>query len=143
MKTLFILLLAVFSATTIMAQGGNFDESEKSAIVDNLTVGIDSDNLGLRTSSSQVLSNLITETNLNSDDASGSMIPLLNMLENGETESERICAAVALFKLGNPIGIYRLRGVAIFDDNEKVSSVCKNLYYSYHKLNGTEYFIDF
>ena len=65
MKTLFILLLAVFSATALMAQGGNFNVGEKSAIVDNLTVGIDSDNQGLRTSSAQVLSNLITETNLN------------------------------------------------------------------------------
>ena len=71
------------------------------------------------------------------------MIPLLNMLENGKTEEERIAAAVALYQLGNSIGIYRLRGVAIYDDNERVSSVCKNLYYSYHKLHGTEYFINF
>ena len=41
MKTLFILLMVVLSATALMAQGGNFNEDEKSAIVDNLTVGID------------------------------------------------------------------------------------------------------
>jgi len=50
---------------------------------------------------------------------------------------------MALFQLGNPIGIYQLRGVAVFDDNEKVATVCKNLYYSYHKLHHTEYLVSF
>jgi len=90
-----------------------------------------------------VLSDLINDAYLESDDASKAMIPLLKMLDNGKTECERIAAAVALYKLGNSIGIYRLRGVAIFDDNIKVSTVCKNLYYSFHKLHGTEYFLDF
>jgi hypothetical protein len=71
------------------------------------------------------------------------MVPLLKLLKNGKTNEERIAAAVALFELGNPIGIYRLRGVAVFDDNEKVATVCKNLYYTYHKLRGTEYLASF
>jgi len=71
------------------------------------------------------------------------MIPLLKLLNDGKTDEERIAAAVALYQLGNPIGIYRLRGVAVFDDNEKVAMVCKNLYYTYHKLHGTEYLVSF
>jgi len=90
-----------------------------------------------------VLFDLINENYLEKNDASKSMIPLLNMLENGQTDDERIAAAVALYELGNGIGIYRLRGVAIFDDNKRVSTICKNLYYSYHKLHGTEYLINF
>jgi HEAT repeat protein len=125
------------------AQTEQFTAEKKSAVVDNLTVGINSSNNGLRTSSANVMYDLIDENYLQSNDASKSMIPLLNMLENGETEEVRIAAAVALFKLGNGIGIYRLRGVAKYDKNPRVSGVCKNLYYSYHKLNGTEYLINF
>jgi hypothetical protein len=143
MKTLIAFLLAAVLIPIASANAGDFPEKKKSAIVDNLTTGIVSDNCGLRTGSAYVLSDLISEEYLKSDDASKAMIPLLKMLENGKTEYERIAAAVALYKLGNGIGIYRLRGVAIFDKDEKVSQVCKNLYYSYNKLHGTEYFIDF
>ncbi len=142
MKNLIIVLLALVLLPAVSINAGEFPEKKKSTVVDNLTVGIVSDNGGLRKSSANVLTNLITEDYLKSGDASRAMIPLLVMLEKGETECERICAAVALFKLGNPIGIYRLRGVAVFDDNKKVSEICKNLYTSYHKLNGTEYLID-
>ncbi len=143
MKTLLIVLMAFILVPFVSAQTEQFPQDQKSVIVENLNVGIKSDNYGLRTSSANVLFDLINESYLQSEDASKSMIPLLIMLENGKTDEERIAAALALFKLGNRIGIYRLRGVAIFDDNARVSTICKNLYYSYHKLNGTEYLIDF
>lgn len=143
MKALVVVLLALILIPALTLQAEQFPKEKKDAAVDNLTVGINSANDGLRTSSANVLSTLIDEKYLESSDASEAMIPLLLMLDKGKTECERIAAAVALFKLGNSIGIYKLRGVAIFDENEKVSSVCKNLYYSYHKLHGTEYFLDF
>ena len=143
MRNLIIVLLAVVLIPAVSTQAGKMPEKKKSAVVDNLTNGIVSDNNGLKTSSANVLSSLITDEYLQSDDATKAMIPLLVMLENGQNECERIAAAVALYKLGNPIGIYRLRGVAKFDDNEKVSTVCKNLYYTYHKLHNSEYLIDF
>lgn len=143
MKTLLIVLFAVLLVPTLSAQAAELSVEKKSAAVDNLTVGIVSDNTGLQTSAALVLYDLIEKSYLQSNDASKAMIPLLIMLEKGKTEEERIAAAVALFKLGNAIGIYRLRGVAVFDDNEKVANVCKNLYYSYHKLNGTEYLVKF
>lgn len=142
MKTLIIVLLALVILPVTTIRSAELPEKKKAVVVDNLTVGLVSDNCGLRTSSANVLSNLITDEYIDESDAYKAMIPLLVMLEKGETECERICAAVALFKLGNGIGIYRLRGVALFDDNEKVSEICKNLYTSYHKLNGTEYLID-
>lgn len=142
MKTLIIVLIALVLVPAVLPQASPSPE-KKSAIVDNLTLGIISNNYGLRTSSADVLHDLITQDYLESKDASRAMIPLLIMLEKGQTEVERISAALALFNLGNNIGIYRLRGVAIYDDNERVSKICKNLYYSYHKLHGTEYLIDF
>lgn len=143
MKTLMFVLLTLFVIPIVSAQTESFPEEKKSLIVDNLNVGINSSSPTLRSSSAEVLFDLINENYLQTDDASKSMIPLLNMLENGKTDDERIAAAVALYKLGNGIGIYRLRGVAIFDDNKRVSTICKNLYYTYHKLNGTEYLVNF
>lgn len=142
MKTLLIVLIAFVLVPVALPQTV-LSSDQKSGAVDNLTEGIKSNNYGLRVSSSNVLFDLIHNTYIKSEDASIAMIPLLVMLENGQTDEERISAALALFNLGNSIGIYRLRGVAIFDDNERVSKICKNLYYSYHKLNGTEYLIDF
>ena len=143
MKTLIAVLLALFAVQTLLAQASEFSTEQKSAIVNNLIVGIESDNTGLHTSSAIVMHDLINESYLQSSDASKAMIPLLKLLKVGKTDEERIAAAVALYELGNPIGIYCLRGVAVFDDNVKVATVCKNLYYTYHKLNGTEYLVSF
>ena len=143
MKTLITLLFALLVVQSLSAQVTEFSVEKKSIIVDNLTVGIESDNTGLHTSSALVMYDLINESYLESSDASEAMVPLLKLLNNGKSNEERVAAAVALYKLGNPIGIYRLRGVAVFDDNEKVATICKNLYYSYHKLRGTEYLASF
>lgn len=139
MKTLIIMFIAIILVSSLSAQVTEIPADKKSAVVDNLTEGIKSDNTGLQTSSALVMYDLINESYLKSSDASKAMIPLLKMLDEGKTEEERIAAAVALYQLGNSIGIYRLNGVARFDDNERVASVCRNLYYTYHKLNGTEY----
>lgn len=141
MKTIIIVLLGFFGAQTLSAQVTEFPVEKKSAILDNLTVGIKSDNTGVHTSATFVLSDLIREGYLDAGDASKALIPLLKLLNSGKTDEERIAAAVALYQLGNEIGIYRLRGVAAFDNNERVAQVCKNLYYSYHILNGTEYLL--
>ena len=143
MKPLMTVLVSLMFLLTGLAQEVEFSAEKKSVVVDNLTNGIVADNIGLNASSATVLFNLINEGYLESDNCSKAMIPLLKLLENGKTDEVRIAAALALYQLGNNIGIYRLRGVARFDDNERISSICKNLYYSYHKINGTEYFIDF
>ena len=143
MKTLMIVFFALLAVQTLSAQVSGFPDEKKSAIVDNLTVGIKSEISGLQTSSALVLYDLINESYLESGDASKTLIPLLRLLNNGKTDEERIAAAVALYQLDNLIGIHRLRGVAVFDSNERVAKICKNLYYTYHKLHGTEYLISF
>ena len=143
MKTYITMFFALLVVQALSAQVPEFPENNKSVIVDNLIVGIKSENTGLHTSAALVMYALISESYLESDDASEAMIPLLKLLKNGNTDEERIAAAIALFQLGNPIGIYQLRGIAVFDDNERVATICKNLYYSYHKLHGTEYLASF
>jgi HEAT repeat protein len=143
MKALAVLFFALIAVQAVQAQSAEFTVEKKSAIVDNLTVGIKSENTGLHTSSSFVLSDLVNDGYLNAEDASKALIPLLKLLKYGETEEVRIAAALALYQLGDEIGIYQLRGVGKFDDDEKVAVVCRNLYYTYHKLNGTEYLVSF
>jgi hypothetical protein len=143
MKTLIVVFLTLLVVQSLSAQIPEFPAEKKSAIVDNLTAGIESENTGLHTSAALVMYDLLSDSYLESSDASKAMIPLLKMVKEGKTDEERIAAAVALYELGNPIGIYRLRGVAVFDDNEKVAMICKNLYYTYHKLHGTEYLATF
>jgi len=143
MKTLMVLLFSFLFILTSLAQDVELSTEKQSVVVDNLTNGIVTNNDGLNASSAIVLYDLINQGYLESDNGSRAMIPLLRLLNNGESEEVRIASALAIYELGNGIGIYQLRGAAIFDDNEKVSSVCKNLYYSYHKINVTEYFLNF
>lgn len=143
MKGLAIILFALLTVQIASAKSTAFTDKEKSLIVDNLTKAITSENTGLQTSGALVLSDLINKSYLEGSDASKAMIPLLKILRSDKSEMERIVAAVALYQLGNAIGIYQLRGIALFDSNKKLANICKNLYYSYHKLHGTEYLINF
>ena len=141
MKTFIFLLATFISVQMVFAQSTALSAEKKTAGIENLTVAIESQNDGLQTSGATVLSDLIKESYIESSDASLTLIPLLKMLKNGNTDEERIAAAFAIYQLDDKIGIYHLRGIAVFDDNEKVAKVCKNLYYTYHKLHGTEYLV--
>ena len=141
MKTLITLFITLVVVQSTNAQTSGFSDEKKSVVVGNLTVGIESPNTGLHTSAALVLSDLISQSYLESNDASQAMIPLIAILKKGNTDEERIAAAFALYKLDNAVAIYQLRGVAVFDDNIKVATICKNLYYSYHKLHRTEYLV--
>ncbi len=145
MKTLVsILLLSSLMFAPLLAAGADRAPStNKNLIVQSLLTGIHSDNEGLRTSSAVVITEVIDNALASPDDFSPSLIPLLQMLDNGRTETERIVAAVALYSLNDGIGIYRLRGSARFDNSEKVRTVSKNLYYSFHTLHHSQYFLDF
>ena len=145
MKTLVsILLLSSLMFAPLLAAGADLTPStNKSAIVENLVAGISSDNEGLRISSAAVITEVIDNSIAEPEDFSVSLIPLLKMLDDGTTEMERISAAVALYSLDNGIGIYRLRGSARFDKSERVRVISKNLYYAFHILNRSQYFLDF
>ncbi len=145
MKTLVsILLLSSLMLAPLLAAGADLTPStNKSAVVENLVAGISSDNEGLRISSAAVITEVIDNSIAEPEDFSVSLIPLLKMLDDGTTEMERISAAVALYSLDNGIGIYRLRGSARFDKSERVRVISKNLYYAFHILNRSQYFLDF
>lgn len=145
MKTLISILLlsSVVFAPILVAGTGSTTESQKTAIADNLIRGVNSENEGLRISSAIVIKQVIDNNIVHPDDFSSSLIPLLKMLDNGTTAAERMTAALTLYSLDNGIGIYKLRGSARFDTSKKVRTVSKNLYYGYHAIHNSTYFLDF
>jgi hypothetical protein len=145
MKTLMLtLLLSSLMFAPILAGGADLTPStNKTAVIASLINGIQSENEGLRISSATVITSVIDNALVTPEDFSTSLIPLLRMLDNGATEKERIVAAVALYSINDRIGIYRLRGSAKFDNSEKVRLISKNLYYAYHTLTQSTYFLDF
>ncbi len=142
-------LSAIFVILTLMlvpisiASGVERSEAERTQIADNLKAGLVSENEGLRLSSAQVLSSLIDTKVIKENDASGSLIPLVKMLNDGRTDEERIIAAVALYKMGNKIGIHSLKDAARFDKSPRVRKHAKDFYFNYHLQNRTTYLLDF
>ncbi|MBI9073083.1 MAG: hypothetical protein JEY94_15890 [Melioribacteraceae bacterium] len=85
-------------------------------VEDNLLVGVDSENDGLRISSAYYLGEA------KSDKA---VIPLMKMLRENKDEGERIMAALSLFKIGDERGMNLIKGMSEQDDNKHVKKMCK------------------
>ena len=133
MKSVAILLLFVFF---VFVSFGTAAEpvKEKRTInrdlaIQNLLIGLDSDNIGLTSSSAFYLGEL---------SSSEAVIPLMKMLRNAEQEELRISAALALFKIGDARGIYAVKRAIIFDESKRVSNICEKLYnaYLYNKYSS-------
>ena len=85
-------------------------------IEDNLIIGLHSDNLGLKTTSAYLLGEYGT---------SRSVIELMRVLKNGDTEEERISAALALTKINTEKARFAVKQRAIYDDSERVRKMCE------------------
>ncbi len=90
--------------------------------IQNLLIGLDSDNIGLTYSSAFYLGEL---------SSTEAVIPLMKMLRNAEQEELRISAALALLKIGDERGIYAIKRAIIFDESERVCDMCEKFYNSY------------
>lgn len=103
------LLFLLFLSTVIFAS------PLKTQYEENLLVGIESDNLGLRTSCAYFLGEY------KSDKA---IIPLMKMLKSGETEEERILAANSLAKINSKRGMFAIKQRSKFDESPRVRHAC-------------------
>ncbi len=81
----------------------------------NLLVALASDNAGLRESAAYMLGEM---------GSTKAVIPLMRMLREGETESARIVAALALCRIGDNRGVYAVRRAAKFDESNTVQALC-------------------
>jgi len=94
--------------------------------VQSLLNGIESDNMGLKTSSAYMLGEL---------KITNAVIPLMQMMRDGVTEEARIAAALSLYKLGTPMSINAIRQAIRFDNSERVKKMCLRFYSEYLNKN--------
>ena len=94
----------------------------ESRIVDNLLVGIKSENTGLKLSALFQMGNYDTEK---------SVIELMRILKDDPKDEARITAALSLYKLGDARGIYAVKRAAKFDESQRVRKMCENFYRQY------------
>jgi HEAT repeat protein len=118
-----IAVALVVTFTTTAFAGANKTEGKpafKIEVVEaNLIMGVQSDNLGLRTSAAQMLGDLRSKK---------AVFALMGMLKNDTDERGRIAAALALYKIGDPIGIYSVKQTARLDDSGRVRKLCALFY---------------
>ncbi len=136
------IVLAIVILIVISVNAENMPGSKKDNVVKNLSAALSSENTGLRVSSALVLVQLIDTKYLNEENSKTALLPLMKMLNTGNSDQERIAAALALFKVGDNRGIYKLKGSAKFDERKRVKNICNKLYYEYNKQNGTEYLLN-
>jgi len=121
--TLLLLLFFVFvSFGATLEPVKETNTINRDLAIQNLLIGLDSDNIGLTSSSAFYLGEL---------SSTEAVIPLMKMLRNAEQEELRISAALALLKIGDERGIYAIKRAIIFDESERVCDMCEKFYNSY------------
>ena len=116
MKKLSIIFLVLVLAGITFAGSKT---TNANSVEDNLLVGLSSDNLGLKTSSAYMLGEYGTSKSVNS---------LLKVLKSGDTEEERISAAIALTKINTALTRFAVKQNAKYDDSERVRKLCALFY---------------
>ena len=96
----------------------------KDNTVETLIIGLNSDNIGLKSSSAYMIGEL---------QLSKAIIPLLRVLHNEKNEEVRIAASLALYKIGSPLAIYAVKQAIRFDESERVRKLCASFYSEYLK----------
>ena len=125
--TITVLILIITLSTTAFAGDNSTKKYEYTQnTVESLIGGLNSDNTGLKTSCAYLLGELkITE----------GIIPLMRLLRNDENEKVRICAALALYKIGTPISIFAVKQAIRFDESDRVSKLAAKFYNDYLRSN--------
>ena len=121
-----VLLVLLFSITSLAGTSSN--EEKYRQIEDNLLVGMNTDNQGLQVSCAYFLGEMQSER---------AIIPLLKMLKSGETEEERIIAALSLAKIKSERGLFAIKQRIKYDDSERVQRLC-GIFYTNHIVNELE-----
>lgn len=114
-------LFLLFSSISLFAESnlGSANSLITKKVVDNYMIGINSDNEGVKLSCAYFMG----EYNIDEG-----VIPLMKILNNGETEEARIIAALSLIKIKTPIAVYSVKEAAKLDDSERVRRICRGFY---------------
>lgn len=87
-------------------------------IIENLIKGIKSDNQGLRVSAAYYLGE---------NRSSEAVELLMQMLREGNDYSERLIAALSLYKIGDERGIFLIKRIAELEEDSQITKMCKIL----------------
>jgi HEAT repeat protein len=119
-----IIITFIFSLNTSIFAGElpEPDHIVHDTAILSLLTGLESDNLGLKTSCAYLLGEL---------EVSEAVIPLMKILKGDMNEQARISAALALYKIGTPLSIYAVKQAIKFDESERVSKLAKYFYRNY------------
>jgi HEAT repeat protein len=134
MKRYFVIPLVItlfLSSATVFA--GVNKTVNTNAVVDNLMVGLQSENLGVRVSSAYVLGQLISTNVIEADDASETIIPLMKIMNSEENDEARIVAALALYQLKSERGISLLKYAGEKDKSPRFSRIGTTFYLAHLK----------
>lgn len=122
-----VLLVCLITITSFAAEYPTKSKSHtitKDIVIENLINGINSENEGLKSSSTYFLGEL---------KSTEAVIPLLKILKNDVNEEARIMAALSLTKIGDLRGIYAVKQAIKFDSSDRVRKLCQGFYNSYLK----------
>jgi len=98
--------------------------ANKKLIEDNLFLGLQSQNDGLRRSCAYMLGVI---------QSSRAVIPLMRELRYSTDEDMRVAAAWALCRIGSGVGVYAVKTAVRWDDSQKVQNACAWFYENYVK----------
>jgi hypothetical protein len=131
MKFTFTILFLILFVTAIIfpSAGPKTNLIVKHNTVESLLIGLNSDNIGLKSSSAYMIGEL---------KISRAVIPLMKMLHDSIDEELRIAAALALYKIGTPMAINAVKQAIRFDASERVNKHCARFYYDFFKNKITD-----
>ena len=131
LKAVVYILITIFLATTVNAQE-NFLEKlpNKERAIQNLVLGIESDNSGLKRSSIYFAGKYrVTE-------AVNELIEVLN--KEKDTEIRKVTALV-LYKIGDQKGLNAVKKLAETDEDNRVRNLCAAITVAYNDNITTEW----
>ncbi len=112
------MLILLITSVSVFADGKNKSEQ----VEDNLLVGVQSENDGLRISSAYYLGEMKSEKAVDF---------LMKILRDDKNPGARLIAALSLVKIENEQGLFLLKRTALFNSDERVRRMSDKLYHAY------------
>lgn len=125
LTNLIILIIFSFLSTHTYSQDDlEMSITKKECCIKSLMQGLKSDNAGLQAGCIYMLGEVC---------CSKSVIPLMNILHNNQSEEFRILAALSLYKIRDTRGMFAIKQQIMFDESERVRLMCEKFYRAYLK----------
>jgi hypothetical protein len=129
LKLLFaVSLILILSFPLLPQETAVRNSSEMQACFETLQQGLNSDNVGLKAGCAYMVGVLQCQR---------SVITLLQILHSSSSEELRILAALSLYKIGDPRGIFAIKQAIKFDESKRVQRMCEIFYKAYNQ-EGSE-----